>query len=165
MLIALTGDAVGVAAPEISTDKTSLSFGPVAVGAQSTVQELWLTNIGLTNLNVSAITIAAPFALATGTCYSAPFSLTPGQACLLQLQFSPTSPGAPTGTLTFASNAGELSVALAGEAVAAPPGNQIVAVGGSAPSNTGGGGSAHPAVVCVLLLALGVIARRSAPNA
>jgi hypothetical protein len=166
LVIALTGDAVGVAAPGISSDQTSLSFGPVAVGAQSSVQELWLTNTGSTNLDVSAITIAAPFALASGgTCDPAPFSLTPGQACLLQLQFSPASPGAQTGTLTFASNAGELAVALAGEALAPTPPNQIVAVGGSAPSNSGGGGSIHPALLCVLLLALGVIARRSAPRA
>jgi len=161
LLIALTGDAVGVAAPGIGSDKTSLNFGPVNVGAQSTVQELWLTNTGSTNLNVSATAIAAPFALATGgTCDAAPFSLTPGQACLMQLQFSPASPGAQTGTLIFASNAGELSVALAGEALAAPPTNQIISVGGGAPSNTGGGGFIHPAALWMLLLSLGLISRQ-----
>ena len=161
LVIALTGDAVGVAAPGISSDKMSLSFGSVNVGAQSTVQELWLTNTGSTNLDVSAITISAPFALASGgTCDPAPFSLTPGQACLLQLQFSPNSPGAQSGTLSFASNAGELSVALSGEGLATQPANQIVAVGGGAPSNTGGGGYIHPAALWLLLLSLGLISRR-----
>lgn len=161
LVIALTGDAIGVAAPGISSDKMSLTFGAVNVGAQSTVQELWLTNTGSTNLDVSAITISAPFALASGgTCDPAPFSLTPGQACLLQLQFAPNSPGAQTATLSFASNAGELSVALSGEGLATQPANQIVAVGGGAPSNTGGGGYIHPAALWLLLLALGLISRR-----
>ncbi len=161
LVIALTGDAIGVAAPGISSDKMSLNFGAVNVGAQSTVQQLWLTNTGSTNLDVTAITIGAPFALASGgTCDPATFSLTPGQSCLLQLQFAPNSRGAQSGTLAFASNAGGLSVGLTGDGVevAAPPVNQTISAG-AAPSNAGGGGLLQPGVLLALLFVTGIMAR------
>jgi hypothetical protein len=162
--IALSGDATGVAAPGISSDRNSLSFGPVSVSAQSPMQSLWLTNSGSTNLDVTNVAIGAPFALATGgTCAAPSFSLTPGQSCLLQVQFAPTTAGAQSGTLAFSSNAGSLAVGLSGEGVAAAASTQTQTPAASsaagAPLNAGGGGSTTPAVVAVLMLIAG-IARR-----
>jgi trimeric autotransporter adhesin len=160
LVVAMTGDASGVAAPGIDADKASLNFGSVTVGVQSPVQPLWLTNTGSTNLDVTAITMAAPFALASGgTCDSTSFTLTPSQSCLLQVQFAPTSSGTQSGTLAIASNAGSLLISLAGEGLAAPPVNQNISAGG-APSNTGGGGLLQPGVLLILVLAMGIMARR-----
>jgi len=74
---------------------------------------------------------------------------------MLQLQFVPTAPGLHSGTLQFASNAGSLSVGLAGEGRAAPATSPSTSVGSSGtPVNSGGGGSLDASAVLLLLLAL-----------
>ena len=164
LTVALTGDATGVASPGISSDRSSIDFGSVSVAAQSPMQQLWLTNTGSTNLDVTAVSIGAPFALAPGgTCAASTFSLTPGDSCMLQLQFVPTAAGSQSGTLAFASNAGSLAVSLAGEGVAAPVSNQnqnpnVASVG--APSNAGGGGTIEIGVILLLFIALVYADRR-----
>jgi hypothetical protein len=156
--VALAGDASGVAAAAISADRTTLAFGTVSVASRSQAQPLWLTNTGSTNLDVTAVSVNGPFALATGgTCASTSFTVAPGQACLLLVEFAPMASGAATGTLSIVSNAGTLSVALAGDGFAAPNAGRDVGAGG-APSNTGGGGTLGPDVLA-LLLALAALAR------
>ena len=154
--VALNGDATGVASPGISSDRISLDFGSVMVATPSPLQQLQLTNTGSTNLDVSAVSVAAPFALAAGgTCAGSPFSLPPGQSCMLQLQFVPSAPGPQTGSLGFTSNAGSLSVALAGEGRAAPVISPSASAGASgAPVNSGGGGAldAHALALVMLLV-------------
>ncbi len=160
LTVALTGDATGVASPGISSDRSSIDFGSVSVAAQSPMQQLWLTNTGSTNLDVTAVSIGTPFALAPGgTCAASTFSLTPGDSCMLQLQFAPTAAGSQSGTLAFASNAGSLAVGLTGEGVAATASNQnpnqnpnVASVG--APSNAGGGGTLQIEVLLLLFIAL-----------
>ena len=157
--VALAGDATSVASPGISSDRNSLNFGPIPVAAQSAAQQVWLTNTGSTNLDVTAVSAGAPFALAPGgTCATTTFSLTPGQSCMLQVQFAPTASGSQSGTLSFTSNAGSLAVALTGEGVATVTANQNVASAG-APLNAGGGGGVGPGWL-VLILAIGMMARR-----
>ena len=160
LMVALAGDASGVAAPEISSDKTAVNFGPVAAAVQSPAQPVWLTNTGATNLNVSAVSIGMPFVLGSGgTCASPSFSLPPGDSCLLEVLFTPSAPGAQTGTLSFTSNAGTLAIGLAGESVPTPPANQNVATSSGTPMNAGGG-ALDPAVLLLLLLAIGIMARQ-----
>ena len=157
--VALAGDATSVASPGISSDRNSLNFGPIPVAAQSAAQQVWLTNTGSTNLDVTAVSAVAPFALAPGgTCATTTFSLTPGQSCMLQVQFAPTASGSQAGTLSFTSNAGSLAIALTGEGVAPVAANQNVASAG-APMNAGGGGGVGPGWL-LLILAIGMMARR-----
>ncbi len=159
--VALAGDATGVASPGISSDRNGLNFGPIPVAAQSAAQQVWLTNTGSTNLDVTAVSVGAPFTLAPGgTCTATTFSLTPGQSCMLQVQFAPTVSGAHSGTLSFASNAGSLAVALTGEgiATATATANQNVSSVGT-PVNAGGGGGVGPGCF-LLILAIGTLARR-----
>ena len=134
----------------LSADRTTLAFGTVSVASRSQAQPLWLTNTGSTNLDVTAVSVNGPFALATGgTCASSSFTVAPGQACLLLVEFAPMASGAASGTLSIVSNAGTLSVALAGDGFAAPNAGRDVGAGGS-PSNTGGGGTLGPDVLALL---------------
>jgi hypothetical protein len=81
---------------------------------------------------------------------------------MLQLQFAPTASGAQSGTLSFASNAGSLAVTLAGEGVAAPTAAasnpNVNSVG--APLNAGGGGALEPGSLLLLIMMIGIMARR-----
>ena len=160
LIVAMAGDASAVASPEINSDKTALDFGSAPVASQSTTQSLSLSNTGSTNLDVSAVNVGAPFALAPGgTCGSSSFSLTPGESCVLEVLFAPSTPGHQTGTLTLASNAGTLTISLAGDSVPAPPTNQNVA-SAVTPMNAGGGGAFDPSVLLLLMLAIGIMARQ-----
>ena len=156
LMVALSGDASAVAAPEINSDKAALDFGSSAVAAQSPTQSLSLSNTGSTNLDVSAVSIGGPFALAPGgTCEAPSFSLTPGESCLLEVLFIPSASGSQSGTLTLASNAGNLTVSLAGEGLTLPPRNQN-ASSAATPLNAGGGGAFEPSVLLLLLLMLAI---------
>ena len=157
--VALAGDATSVASPGIGSDRNFLNFGPIPVAAQSTAQQVWLTNTGSTNLDVTVVSVGAPFALAPGgTCGTTTFSLAPGQSCMLQVQFAPAAAGSQSGALTFTSNAGSLAVALTGEGVASAPANQNVGSAGT-PMNAGGGGAVGSGWI-VLVLAVGIMVRR-----
>jgi hypothetical protein len=154
LTVALAGDAAGVAAPEITADRTALDFGQVPMTAQSPAEPVMLSNTGSTNLNVTEVTVGAPFQLVPGgSCGVAPFVLAPGESCAIQVQFAPAAPGSHTAILSISSNAGVLAVSLAGEALgvaAAPaPGSAV------SPMNTGGGGgSFDPAILLLLGLLL-----------
>ena len=159
LLVALAGDASAVAAPEISSDQTTLDFGSAAVASQSPTQSLSVSNPGSTNLEVSAVNVETPFALAPGgTCGSSSFSLTPGESCALEVLFAPSAPGPQLGTLSLASNAGTLTVSLAGVSVPAPPANQNVS---SATPMNGGAGALEPgALLLLLILAIRTMTRQ-----
>ncbi|MEO8186271.1 MAG: choice-of-anchor D domain-containing protein [Burkholderiaceae bacterium] len=160
LIVALAGDASAVAAPEISSDKTTLDFGSASIASQSPTQPLSLSNTGSTNLDVSAVNVGAPFALAPGgTCGSSSFSLTPGESCVLQVLFAPSATGAQSGTLSLSSNAGTLTISLVGESFAAPPANQNVTAGAT-PMNAGGGGAFEPSVLLLLILAITIVNHR-----
>ncbi len=161
LTVALAGDASAVAAPEINSDKTALDFGSASVASAPLTQSLSLSNPGSTNLDVSAVSIGAPFALGSGgSCESPSFSLTPGESCLLEVLFAPSAAGSQSGTLSVVSNAGNLTVNLAGEALTAPTANQNVGSNGT-PQNAGGGGALEPsALLLLLVLAIGIMARQ-----
>ena len=159
LIVALTGDASAVAAPEINSDRMALDFGAAPVASQSTTQSLSLSNSGSTNLDVSAVNVEAPFARGSGgTCGPSSFSLTPGESCGLEVLFAPSTPGHQTGTLTLASNAGTLTVSLAGDSVPAPPASQNVGSSG-APVNAGAG-AFDPSLLLLLILVSILITRR-----
>jgi hypothetical protein len=92
---------------------TSLSFGNVAVGGNST-QSLSLTNTGTATVNVSQATISgAGFTVISGNPASA---LPVGQSITLQIQFAPIAGGAVSGSVVVTSDAANspLTVSLSG---------------------------------------------------
>jgi hypothetical protein len=97
----------------LSAAFTSLSFGNVVVGGNST-QSLSLTNTGTATVNISQATISgAGFTVISGNPASA---LPVGQSITLQIQFAPLSGGVVSGSVVVTSDAANspLSVSLTG---------------------------------------------------
>lgn len=111
---ALTGEGQGVPTADLST--STLAFGStVYVGSSSTLA-VRLTNNGSAELALTAapsFSGNAAFSIVSGSsnCGS---SLAAGAYCDTTVRFLPTSTSAVTGTVTFATNAGDKTVALSG---------------------------------------------------
>lgn len=90
--IPMTGTGI---APVMTIQPKLLDFGSVVLGQTGGPLEFELANSGDDLLQVSILFgLAAPFSLAPdGTCQSAPFTLSPGEQCSLQLEFTPGSSG------------------------------------------------------------------------
>ncbi|HEY6293675.1 MAG TPA: choice-of-anchor D domain-containing protein, partial [Terriglobia bacterium] len=74
----------------------TVTFTSQNIGTTSAPETVTLTNIGTTSVSVSSIATALPFA-ETNTCSS---SLNAGASCTASITFTPTTPGASTGSLT-----------------------------------------------------------------
>ncbi len=86
--------------PYASLVTTSLSFVKQALNTTSTQQAVTLTNTGAVSLNISNISASGDFA-ETNNC---PSSLPTGQACTINVTFTPTTSGSLDGDLTIADN-------------------------------------------------------------
>src|SRR6266566_455372 len=92
---ALTGAGV---TSTVSLSPASLTFANQAVGTTSAAQFSTLANSGTTTITVSGETISGDFAFAgLGTCGT---SLAPGTSCTISVNFTPTTTGTRTGTVT-----------------------------------------------------------------
>ena len=104
--VPLTG--TGLAPPGVSLSPTAgLQFSAIAVGAQSPVQTITLTNNGgvpLTLASIGSIVASGDFAVAPGS-NTCPAALAPAAACSVGILFAPVSAGLRTGTVTFSDNA------------------------------------------------------------
>jgi hypothetical protein len=82
---------------------TALNFLPQAFGTPSTIKTVTLTNYASTALNISSIALSGGDFLETNDCPAslAPMSGTPA-SCVINVEFSPLSPGSKTGTVTIA---------------------------------------------------------------
>jgi hypothetical protein len=99
----LTGTGVVSAA----LNAAGVGFGSVVQGTTSAAKNIYLTNYQAVNLNFSAITAPAPYAVspATTTCVVGT-PLLPGRNCTISLTFSPTALGAaPATNLTVTDDA------------------------------------------------------------
>jgi hypothetical protein len=108
---AVDAGAVEFIAPNIAIASVTggpLAFGSVTDGLTSTPQTLTLHNAGGANLTGITVVVTAPFSRSGGTCTA---TLAPG-TCTILVVFSPTTPGAVTGTATITGN-----VAVAGSPV------------------------------------------------
>jgi sugar lactone lactonase YvrE len=107
----------------ISFSTTSLTFGSVSVGQNST-QTLTVTNSGGANLSLASIGLSGSSTFTqTNNCGSTLASLA---SCTVSVTFTPATTGAVTGALTFTDNsngsAGSTqTVSLAGTGLAAAP--------------------------------------------
>ncbi len=99
--VALVGNGTEpVGSPVFGFNLATLNFGNITVGGASAAQTVTLTNSGSAAGQISAFTIAAPFSISGGTCGAAP-TLAAGASCNVNVVFSPTSPGAAAGALSF----------------------------------------------------------------
>ncbi len=107
--------AVSFAGPEPAFSPTSLSFGNVFVGQQSTARTVTLSNNGSANFTFASISVSSPFG-STTTCVS---PLAPGASCTVSVTFGPTAAGAASGTVSVAGgNVTPTPVAHSGTGVA-----------------------------------------------
>ena len=115
--VALNG--TGIAATlTLSISPTSLNFGNVTTGTSSPTQNVTITNTGNSNVAISQISLTGAGYSMTGG--SAPVTLSPSQSITLVVQFSPTTVGAPSASITVVSNAtgSPATISLSGTGVA-----------------------------------------------
>ncbi len=108
----------GIAATfTLGISPTSLSFGNVTTGTSSAAQNVTITNTGNSNVAISQINLIGAGYLMTGG--GAPVTLSPSQTITLVVQFSPTTAGAVSGSITIVSNAtgSPATVSLSGTGV------------------------------------------------
>jgi hypothetical protein len=87
--------------PQVSLSSTNLNFGNQKTGTTSSAQKVTLTNSGLTTLTLTGLTISGNFALAPGTTCTSSTVLSPGAPCYIYVNFTPTSKGFKSGTVTI----------------------------------------------------------------
>lgn len=101
LTIPLTG--TGVADTRlISVSPTAVNFGSTVVGAQTTASVV-LQNMGNSGITISKVTLSGSGFSATGL--SSGLTIGPGQSALLNVEFSPSTVGAKSGTVAITSNA------------------------------------------------------------
>ena len=103
----------GFSSGPLTSTPTSLSFGNVATGSNTSLTET-LTNSGGTSVAVSALATTGSGFTVSGL--TLPATLTAGQSVSFSVKFSPTSSGSATGSLAITSNASNsaLNVPLSG---------------------------------------------------
>lgn len=92
----------------------SLTFSSEPVSTTSAPQQVLITNTGSLPLQVSSLSISGDFS-ESDTC--AGQSIAPGNACVIQVSFTPTQTGSRSGTLTLFANlagGGQLTIPLNG---------------------------------------------------
>ncbi|TAN23767.1 MAG: choice-of-anchor D domain-containing protein, partial [Acidobacteria bacterium] len=105
--------------PVATLSATSLTFASQAVGTDSTMREVTLTNSGQNDLVITSVTTSGDFSEANA-CGS---SVAGGANCVIFITFKPTATGNRTGALAITDNSAgsPQSVALSGTGTPAPP--------------------------------------------
>ena len=99
--IPLSGSGV-TATYKLSVSPVSLSFGNVNTGSSAS-QSVSIANTGNSNVTISQISVSGAGFSATGV--GAPVTLSPSQSVKLTVQFSPSTAGSVSGTISVLSNA------------------------------------------------------------
>lgn len=110
LVIATSGMGVASTA-SLSSSSTSLDFGRVLVGSSSALG-ITLTNTGNVNITIASVLVAGAGFSANGA--GANTTLIPGQTAILNVILAPSAKESMTGSIAVTSNAGALSIALAG---------------------------------------------------
>ena len=133
----------GAAVALVSLSPSSLSFSSQTVGTPSAVQSITLTNTGGAALNFTSIAATGDFAV-TNNCGG---GLGAGGSCSLNVTFTPTVPGARTGSIAIASSAigSPHSINLSGTGSA--PATPVCSLSAS-PASIFAGGSTTLAASC-----------------
>jgi hypothetical protein len=101
--VSLSGTGLG---PGVAFSPPGLDFGAVSMGSTSSGRPVQLTNSGSAALTISSLSASGDFQ-ATDNCPRGPATLAAGTSCTITVTFTPTVPGARTGTLTVTDNAGD----------------------------------------------------------
>lgn len=107
----------GVTDGALTSTPSSISFGTVVVGTSQTVADT-LTNTGGSSVTISSAAVTGAGFSVSGL--SLPVMLNPGQSANINVKFSPTAVGSPSGSLTITSDGSNptLTIPLGGNAVA-----------------------------------------------
>lgn len=100
---------LNAAAPILSINASSVSFGSVVVNS-ATTQTLTLSSTGSAPVTVNAASVTGAGFTVSGA--TLPVTLNPGQSTSLTLQFAPTAVGSATGQLTITSNSSSGATAV-----------------------------------------------------
>jgi hypothetical protein len=126
LTIALSG--TGTPSGAVTISPATLDFDAWPVNSTSSNLQVTAENTGAVAVSITGVTVTVPFFLASNTCTGslAPPSTSPSAppaSCQMKVDFAPTQAGAATGTLTFTSAAGTLTVALSGSGQSLPTDN------------------------------------------
>jgi Abnormal spindle-like microcephaly-assoc'd, ASPM-SPD-2-Hydin len=109
---AVTGSSTsGSNGPVLSASTVTLDFGSVLVDSADSLG-VTLTNTGNGNAVIGGVVVTGAGFTASGV--DANTTVPPGQTAALNVTFTPSTKGSIAGTLTIASNAGNLSIKLVG---------------------------------------------------
>jgi hypothetical protein len=97
--VSLTGTGTAEA---VYASPTSVDFGNQSVGTTSNPIKVALFNEGSTQITVTSVSASGNFAVTANYCVD---GVKPNSHCYIDVVFSPTQPGALSGTLTFVDNA------------------------------------------------------------
>jgi len=127
-----------------ATSPPTLSFGSEPIGQTTAHQSATLTSSGTGTLSISKFTISGDFAFATtGTScnYTSGGSLSSGDSCTIDVTFTPTQPGARTGSVSVSDNASDSpqSLSLTGTGTGTPKSPSKTTITGNTPNPSGGG--------------------------
>ena len=114
---------VSTADPDIDVTPASLDYGVVQPGSSAS-QSITISNNGLADLTVSALTLTGDAEFSLDNPPALPLVLAPSASAQVSIEFAPASDGAFSGSLDIVSNdadEGTVSVALAGVSSTAPP--------------------------------------------
>ena len=115
-VVTLTGTAV--AAAGVTLAPGALSFPQTGVGNATAPQIATLTNNGGVPLTLNGIAVTGDFGMtATSGACSSGATLAVGASCLVPVAFAPTAGGPRTGSVTVATSANTLTLALSGAGV------------------------------------------------
>jgi hypothetical protein len=116
-VVSLSAIPLGCGANHVSSgvalgvNVTSLTFPDTAVGSTSPSQTITITNTGIADATITAVTIDGPYQLAEPTCVRA---LAPKSTCAIAVSFRPQQAGSESGSLTVVSNTISPRISLQG---------------------------------------------------
>lgn len=119
--VSLSG--TGIAPATASVSPSSISFGDVVVGTESTAQTVTVSNTGGSTLHINSLLVSGDpdFFTLSNNCVGGP-GVAPGGTCSAQVVFFPHSAGVGSATLTITSDAinNPVSVSISGTGVNPP---------------------------------------------
>ncbi len=124
---------LGAGAPTLSVNATTLAFGNVALNTPTT-QSITLSSTGTAPVTVSGATISGSGFTIPGASF--PITLNPNQSATLSVQFTATTAGAATGSMTIASNSSAGTTTVISLTGTGASGSSVVDLTWDAPSSS-----------------------------